>query len=107
MKLRTWHLETLVVATTLIVRNIVTRKGGWVEWVGAAAVLVNFGHASIADRMAAKQAEMVKPDVECYRLANWYYLNKEFLWLLYFVLKGSYSALVGCVVFILYPVWRK
>jgi hypothetical protein len=106
VKLRTWHMETAVVALALLVTNLIARRGG-VEWIGAAAVLVNFGHASISDRLAEKQAAMTKPDVECDRMLVWHFLGKEVLWVAYFALHHSYSALVGCGVFILHPIWRR
>lgn len=78
-----------------------------VEWIGWLAILATFSHASIADRMAEKQAALVKPTVECYRWSLFYYIVKELCWFIYFVALHSYAALCGCVVFLLYPGWRK
>lgn len=105
MRFRTWHAEWVVVALVLIVVNVVT-QAALVEWVGAAAVLLSFGHAAVADRMAERQARMAKPDVECYYLNRRYFVGKELLWVAYFIIHHSYAALVGCAVFVAYPVWR-
>ena len=42
----------------------------------------------------------------CYRWATRYLIGKEICWLVYFVVLGAHSALVGVGVFLLYPVWR-
>lgn len=106
MKLRTWHIETLVVAIVLVLTNLATHRGK-LGWLSALAVLASFGHASISSRMAEKQAEKVSPDVECYRLAVWYFVAKEVLWVSYFLVTGAYAALVGCGIFIVHPIWRR
>ena len=76
-----------------------------VEWIGAVAVLLTFGHAQVANRLA-ERAEIQADGVECYRWARRYWIGKEILWLIYFVMLGAYSALVGVGVFLLYPIWR-
>lgn len=106
MKLRTWHGEWAFVIAVLSTVNLVTHAKA-VEWIGAAAVLLSFGHAAISDRMAEKQAAMSQPDVECFRWSWRYFVGKETLWVAYFVLHRSYAALVGCGVFLLYPAWRR
>lgn len=106
MRFRTWHFEWAVVIVILSVVNIITHAS-WIEWIGAGAVLLSFGHAAISDRMAERQAAMTKPDVDCYRWSWRYFAGKETLWILYFILHHSYSALVGCFVFLAYPAWRS
>jgi hypothetical protein len=106
MRFRTWHYEWFVVAWILAQVNIITRAP-LLEWIGAAAVLLSFGHAAISDRMAEKQARMATPDVECYRWSWRYFCGKEVLWVVYFIMHHSYSALVGCGVFLGYPLWRR
>jgi hypothetical protein len=32
---------------------------------------------------------------------------KEVLWIAFFVLQGSYAAVVGAALFALYPAWRR
>lgn len=103
--MRTWHFEWLFVTAVLVAVNLATGKGG-AEWIGALAVLLTFGHASISDRMAEKQASMTKPDVDCFRWSWRYFVGKEALWVMYFIAHHSYSALVGCAIFLAYPFWR-
>lgn len=105
--MKTWKIETLVVALVLLAVNIVTHKIFTIEVLAAIAVLLSFGHASISDRLAEQEALKEKPIVDCYRKLHYYYVGKEFFWFLYFFLNHSYSALVGVIVFFAYPVWRK
>lgn len=106
MTLRTWHAEHAVVATVLAAVVLATH-GGLVEWVGAGAVLAAFGHAAVGDRLAEREAARPVPLVHCYRKLGLYFVAKEALWFGYFVAHRSYSALVGCGVFLAYPVWRR
>jgi hypothetical protein len=103
---RTWHVETLFVAFVLASVAVATGSRP-VEWLGSAAVLAGFGHASIAERLAEREAQRVRPSVECHRKAVLYFLAKEALWTSYFVAHRSWSALVGCGVFLAYPLWRR
>lgn len=77
------------------------------EWIGACAVFVTFLHAQVGDRMAAGQAAMPDPSVPCHPWSTRYYVSKEFLWIIYFILSGTWSALAGGFIFLLYPFWRK
>ncbi len=106
MKLKTWHVENAVVVAILNAVIIAT-GGSWNEVIGAAAVYCGFCHASIAERMREREAAKPVPSVECYRKATWFFLVKEALWVAYFVKLGAWSALVGCGVFLAYPLWRK
>ena len=101
----TWHWETAFV--TLILATVAIATGSKpVEWLGSLAVLVGFGHASIGVRMAEREAQRVKPSVECYAKQVVYYVAKELLWASYFISTHAWSALVGCGVFLAYPFWR-
>ena len=97
----------LVVTVILVAVNFFTHKLFTIEILAAAAVLLTFGHAQIADRLAEKEAEKSFPEVDCYRKMWYYFVGKELFWLLYFFLNHSYSALVGVFVFLTYPVWRR
>jgi hypothetical protein len=105
-KIKTYHIEAVVVAVVLIATVLVSGRQVK-EWVGALAVFFTFMHAQVADRMAEKQASMVEPSVTCYPFLTRYYAAKEFLWILYFALSQTWSALAGGVIFLLYPFWRK
>lgn len=105
--MKTWHVETAVVALILLAVNLLTHRLFSIELLAAAAVLLTFGHASIADRLQEREALREATEVECYRKMWYYFVGKEMLWLLYFFLSHAYSALVGVFVFLLYPVWRR
>ena len=109
MQIRTWMIEAAVVAAALSIVAIF--RGSWVEWVGAGAVLFSFMHGQIADRhsfaerMAGIRGE--GPQVECWKWSGRYYLAKEILWVVYFIEHHSWNALVGCGLFLIYPLWRR
>lgn len=110
-KFETWMAESAFVAIAL---SIVAYATGLhydgqrlVDWIGAAAVLYTFKHASVSDRLAEKQATRPIPDVSCYRKLQQFYITKEVLWVVYFIMLGSYTPLVGCGIFLLFPLWRK
>ncbi len=108
--LRTYHIEQLFVGIVLVAAALITRRG-FIEWVGVVAVFFNFGHVSVADRL--REAEELRHQrrepvsVECYKKLDYYYFSKEFFWLLYFILLGAWSALVGVGLFLLYTPWRR
>jgi Flp pilus assembly protein TadB len=103
---RTWHIEAAVMAAVLL-GTVLVAGGGWVEWVGAAAVWLSSRHMSVADRLREREERRPTSDVECYRWLDRYWLSKEALWLVYFVALGAWSALAGVVLFLVYPYWRR
>ena len=105
--IRTWHIELAVVAVVLGAIALIT--GGPVEWFGAGAVTLSFAHAQVADRLAEREAARSTDQqmVECHRWATRYLVGKETLWLLYFMLHASWTALAGVGLFLAYPVWRR
>lgn len=102
--------EFIVVAIILVSVAVIAHKG-IIEWVGVFAVLLTFGHAQIADRLREREAHRYNIDqnskVECYWKLNYYFYAKEILWFIYFLYLGAWSALVGVVLFLLYPLWRN
>lgn len=104
--MKTWHVEIAAVAAVLAAVLFATGAPS-AELVGSAAVLAGFGHASVSARMSEAQAAMPAPSVECWRKATYYWIAKELLWVAYFVMHQSYAAIVGCGVFLVYPLWRK
>lgn len=75
---------------------------------GVVAVVLTFAHMQVSDRLA--EAQKAAPDhaaVECWRKLDRYLVLKEVCWLVYFVLHGSWSAVAGVPLFLLYPVWRR
>lgn len=131
MKLKTWHFEMAV--ATVLLGSVAAYRGTWLDALGALAVVLTFGHTTIAERMREKQArlpitisageihnggrviavpaqavEIGQVDfVECHALLTKYLIGKEIAWVAFFLISKSYPALVGCGLFLLYPVWRK
>lgn len=106
MTVRTWQVEAAVVLAVLSGVAVLTGNTA-TEWLGTGAVFLSFSHGQVADRMAERQAAMEKPDVHCWWKARYYFVGKELLWVAYFLAHRSYAALVGCALFLLYPVWRS
>lgn len=104
--MRTWQAEMLVVGAVLLTVAIAS-GGGALELLGAGAVLLTFGHVQVADRLAERESARERPSVDCHRWAARYLVSKESLWLLYFSLHRSWSALAGVGLFIVYPAWRR
>ena len=104
--MKTWHIEGAVVAVVLTTVALAS-GGGAVELLGAAAVQLSFHHASVANRLAEREAARARPIVECHRWAGRYFLGKELLWCVYFIAHGSWSALAGVGLFLAYPFWRR
>jgi hypothetical protein len=76
----------------------------------------SIGYTEHAGRLTANQVAIVPslvadPQraivVECYRWARRYFVTKELFWCAYFALRGSWSALAGVGLFLLYPLWRR
>lgn len=103
--IRTWQVEFAFVAIALA--SMVTVSGTWIELLGALCVLATFGHAQVADRLAEREQLRTHPEVECHGWARRYWVLKEAGWLVYFLILGCWSPLVGVGVFIAYPAWRS
>lgn len=105
--MKTWKVEMLFVASVLLVCNMIAGSPKGLELLAALAVLLSFGHAQIADRLAEKEDKRSVPEVECYKKLWYYFLGKEACWFLFFLLSHAYSALAGVFIFLAYPFWRK
>ncbi len=107
---KTYIIEYVFVGIILSTIALISGKG-IVEWVGVLAVLINFGHTQIADRLKEKEEKRFHNNevvsVDCYWKLNYYFYAKELCWFLYFFLIGAWSALAGVFIFLLYPLWRK
>jgi hypothetical protein len=104
--IRTWHIELGFVAGVLTALWVIT-KGGVHDVIGSAGVLFTFAHGQVSERMAAKQAALVVPDVICWRWSMRYFVAKELCWIAYFLATKSWAPLVGCFLFLAYPYWRQ
>lgn len=107
---KTWHIESLFVGICLLLIAFISNKG-WVEFMGILAVYFTFQHSVISERLAQAEKERGNNNqpilVECHYKLSGYFIAKEFIWLIYFVILGAWSAIGGVVIFLLYPVWRK
>ncbi len=106
-RFRTYQFEAAFVLTVLIIPFFFAEKIRLTEVIGTLAVHFTFLHAQIADRMQERQAAMIDPDVECHWKSNYFFILKEMCWISFFLLTHSWAALMGAVMFCLYPLWRK
>ena len=102
-----YQKESLVVLAVLIAPFFITKHVSLAEIIAAIAVFFTFQHAAIADRMQERQAAMTVPDVECHWKSIYYFCAKEALWVTFFIMSHSWSAVAGAVIFFCYPFWRK
>jgi len=110
----TWQWETIFVTAILLTIAILTGKKS-VEFLGVAAVVFTFLHASVAERLEEAQRHYQKTmypkdflyTVKCYDKLTKYLYAKEICWCFYFFFIGAYSALGGVFIFLFYPIWRK
>lgn len=105
--MKTYHFEYTVVAAVLCTVAILAGNS-LKEWLCAVAVLLEFGEATVVDRLLEDSRD---PHVLRHRRSVRkmlpFAVTRETIWVIYFILVHSYSAIVGCVVFLLYPLWRK
>lgn len=71
------------------------------------AVFGSFLHAKVGYRMSEAMKASDAPSVSCHKWLGKYWLSKEIFWFFVFLLSGAYPAIVGNVIFIIYPAWRK
>lgn len=105
-RLPTWAFEAAVAFGVLALSALLT-GGGALSWVSALAVWFSFLHGTVTDRLAEGEGRRSTPDVRCYGYAVRYFVAKELLWAVVFVGSGLYPALVGSVLFLAYPAWRR
>lgn len=71
LKLRTWYIEAAVVAAILLVVAYCSDRG-YVEFIGAAAVLLTFMHVQIADRLAEAEGQRARLELDLRSLSQRY-----------------------------------
>lgn len=109
VKIKTWQIEMFTVASILFAVFALTSKS-YIELFGVFGVILSFGHTQISDRLQEEEEVRNKANektVECHKKLIWYFAGKEISWFCYFVFTKSYPALIGVVLFLLYPFWRK
>ena len=102
----TWKYEAIFVGSLLMV--VAYLSGSHItDWLGATAVLLTFMHGQISFDFQDAQGQMMKLNVSCYRWSGRYFVTKEILWVVTFALMQAWPLLVGTIVFLTYPKWRK
>jgi len=76
------------------------------DWLGAAAVLVTFLHGQLSFDMQESQRKMAEPTVANYHWSGRLFVTKELLWIMTFIMTGSWPLCAGSVIFATYPRWR-
>ncbi len=84
----------------------------WIaDWIMVGGVLATFHYMSVARTMEehqlAKEQSGEVSDVSCYHKLTTYFYWKEILFFVSFCLLQSWSAVLGGILFLLYPYWRK
>ncbi len=115
----TWHYEAVLVALVLLATAALTGPNPLslltdhtlirpflIIWLSAAAVFGSFMHAQIGTFMAEDMGAAGEPLTPCYHKLGEYWMYKEIFWLLVFFISGAYPAIVGNIIFLIYPAWR-
>lgn len=76
------------------------------DWLGAAAVFVTFLHGQLSFDMQDSQKQMAEPTVANYHWSSRLFVTKELLWIVTFIMTGSWPLCAGSVIFATYPRWR-
>jgi len=106
--LRTYQIEGAFVLTILLTTYFIFSRT-WLELIGVFAVYFTFKHASVSSRLEESEASKPKElvTVHCYGRLKYFFYLKEILWFAFFAISGSWSALIGVVVFLAFQPWRK
>jgi hypothetical protein len=77
------------------------------DFLASVAVILSFGHATVGERMREREAAREEAEVSCHTWLDRYFVAKEVAWVGYFVSTKAWPALLGCGVFLVYPLWRR
>lgn len=109
MKIKTWYIESLVVFCILFISTYFLTENRLQDWLSALAVQITFHYVSVANRL--EEAQEVKIQginfVECKKWLTRYLVSKELLWICVFLISNLYPPLIGTILFLIYPFWRK
>lgn len=104
--LPTWAYEIVVAVLVLSLTALLTGATA-AGWVAVVAVALSFAHMQVADRLAEAEDRRPVGDVPCHSKLRWYLVAKELAWVAAFAASGMWPALVGCGLFLAYPLWRR
>jgi len=76
------------------------------DWLGAAAVFVTFLHGQLSFDMQESQNQLAEPTVANYHWSSRLFVTKELLWIVTFIMTGSWPLCAGSIIFATYPRWR-
>ena len=99
--IKTWMLEAWAVYMLLATTAWLTGSSPW----AMVPVMLTFLHAQVSNRLR-EGVEAGEP-VVCSAWLDRYWVTKEVAWLALFASQGLWPAMVGCVAFSAYPMWRK
>ena len=103
MKIKTYIKEVIVFLIVIIITGLFSKID--VKWLlTSVALLFTFCHMQISSRLA--EAKIDGREVYCYRLQTFYLIAKEISWVSLFIISELYLAIVGPIIFLLYPAWR-
>lgn len=103
--IKTWQKEAFLTILFLMIPIVLNKT--YIEVLSAIAVFFTFMELQINTRMREKQGQQAIPSVHCYKYALTYFWTKEVLWVLFFILTGAYSGIIGSLIFMLYPIYRQ
>lgn len=102
-----WILEAIIVFILLITISEII-GGNLINRITSVALLFTFMHCQITYRLSESQTSNEDINkVSCYKYANYYWIFKEMLWITIFILSELWTAIVGSIIFLIYPLWRK
>lgn len=104
--MKTWHGEMAVVSLALLGSALLSGARP-IDFLASFAVLMSFGHANVGERMREREAARARPEVHCHQWLDRYFVAKELAWVGYFVATRAWPALVGCFIFLAFPIWRR
>ena len=100
------HAEIIFVAVILIATTWILFNNA-VNWVTSLAVMLTFWHAQQTDAVHEMHKVLHKPAMGHYWQLDLFSAVKEAVWIIAFVLMKNYAAIIGRLIFGLYPFWRK
>ena len=78
-----------------------------INWVAVIAVTLTLLHAQRTDALHEMHKILHQPVMRHYWRLDLFSAAKEAVWIFAFLLMKNYSAIIGRLLFCLYPFWRK
>lgn len=97
----------MVVAGILALTTWLLTPGTLGDWLATLGVQLTFHYVSVASRLSEAHALHPVGEVHCRQWLLRYLIAKETVWAAAFLYAHLYPPLVGTVLFLLYPWWRR